>query len=81
MKKNNDFKINSGMNLLEVLFLIFLVLKLTGLIQWSWVWVLSPLWIDIILMIIVAAIIAFVTVVSERENSNEKSNNKKGKRK
>jgi hypothetical protein len=27
----------------------FLVLKLTGLIAWSWWWVLSPLWIPIAL--------------------------------
>lgn len=30
---------------LHDLLVIFLVLKLTGLIDWSWVWVLSPAWI------------------------------------
>ena len=30
-----------------LLFLIFLVLKLTNTIAWSWVWVTSPLWIPI----------------------------------
>lgn len=28
-----------------VLFLIFVILKIMGLITWSWFWVLSPLWI------------------------------------
>lgn len=33
----------------DILFLIFLVLKLTGNIDWSWWWVTSPLWIGFIL--------------------------------
>lgn len=33
----------------EVLILIFVVLKLVGTIDWSWWWVLSPMWIYIIL--------------------------------
>lgn len=28
-----------------LLFLLFLTLKLTGVIAWSWLWVTSPLWI------------------------------------
>ena len=33
-----------------VLFFIFLVLKLTGGVGWSWLWVLSPLWIPLALL-------------------------------
>ena len=33
------------MGIAEVLFVIFLVLKLVGVIAWSWWWVCSPLWI------------------------------------
>ena len=33
------------MNGINVLTMIFLVLKLVGVIHWSWWWVLSPLWI------------------------------------
>lgn len=32
---------------------IFVVLKVLGYINWSWLWVLSPLWIDVVLMIII----------------------------
>jgi len=35
-----------GMSAGGVLQLIFIVLKLTGVISWSWVWVLAPLWIS-----------------------------------
>ena len=34
-----------GISLPMVLFLIFLVLKLCGVIAWSWWWVTAPLWI------------------------------------
>lgn len=35
-----------------ILTIVFLVLKLTNVIEWSWWWVLSPLWILAILFII-----------------------------
>lgn len=43
----------TGLGLADVLLVIFIVLKLCGLISWSWLWVLSPLWISVILVIIV----------------------------
>ena len=48
---------NSGMVFISVLTLIFIVLKLTNNISWSWIWVLSPIWISIILMILIFGII------------------------
>lgn len=47
----------SGMGTLSVLTLILIVLKLTGLIDWSWVWVLSPVWIPGLFFAVVFAII------------------------
>lgn len=35
----------NGLGFGTVLFIVFLVLKLTGVIAWSWLWVLAPLWI------------------------------------
>lgn len=37
-------KISSGS-----LFILFLILKLTGVITWSWIWVTAPLWIPLVL--------------------------------
>jgi hypothetical protein len=37
-------------SILTILFVIFLVLKLTGNIDWSWWWVTSPLWIPLVLL-------------------------------
>lgn len=36
------------MSLAVVLFLIFLVLKLIGVIAWSWLWVTAPLWVGFV---------------------------------
>ncbi|NBP03630.1 MAG: hypothetical protein EBU90_26755 [Proteobacteria bacterium] len=39
-----------------LLTLIFITLKLTGHIDWSWVWVLSPTWITLLIAFIVIGI-------------------------
>ena len=37
--------VNNGVSFNGLLFITFLVLKLTGVINWSWIWVTAPLWI------------------------------------
>ncbi len=46
-----------GLGLVSVLTLVFVVLKLTGVINWSWIWVLSPVWIVGLLVVVVFATI------------------------
>ena len=41
-----------GLGLLSVLGIVFVVLKLVGVIDWSWIWVLCPFWIGIPIFII-----------------------------
>lgn len=41
---NSSATISVGTGPLFLLFLVFLVLKLTGTITWSWWWVTAPLW-------------------------------------
>jgi len=45
-------KRSNGLNFAEVLLLVFIVLKLLGVITWSWLWVLSPIWISVILFLV-----------------------------
>ena len=45
---------NGGIGLLEILCVIFIILKLCGIIAWSWWLVLIPLWIGIGLGILLA---------------------------
>ena len=43
MKEKKEIK-TVGLGFFEALTLLFVALKLTGVIAWSWLWVLSPLW-------------------------------------
>ena len=53
----NNTSSNRGLSFIDALTLIFIILKLLGKIQWSWVWVLSPLWISFIIRIILYVLI------------------------
>lgn len=48
----------SGLGLCDVLAVVFIVLKLVGIINWSWWWVLSPIWISFIIVLVLYGIIA-----------------------
>jgi hypothetical protein len=47
-----------------MLALIFITLKLTNVILWSWVWVLAPLWMPIAITLLVFLLIAIGVVNS-----------------
>jgi hypothetical protein len=57
---NNKNNSSSGLGLGMILFLIFMVLKLTDNITWSWWYVTLPLWGPILLVIAIAGIAALV---------------------
>ena len=55
---NNDIKYSSsGFPFFSILTIIFIVLKVLDIITWSWVWVLSPIWIGTICYVIVCIIV------------------------
>lgn len=47
---------SSGIGFLGLLAIVFIVLKLTKVIAWSWLWVLSPIWIPALLVVILIVI-------------------------
>lgn len=57
MSKNSNGTTGGGLGLSGVLLVVFIVLKLCKVITWSWVWVLSPLWISLIIWGIILLII------------------------
>ena len=50
-------RIEIGGFFLPTLTLIFIALKLTGHITWSWVWVLAPLWIPAVIVVMLFLIV------------------------
>jgi hypothetical protein len=57
---NSTSSNSGGIGFCGLLTVLFIGLKLTGYIAWSWWWVWSPIWIPlVIVLLIVALIVAF----------------------
>ena len=56
---------NGGIGFVGVLQIVFIVLKLCNVISWSWLWVLSPLWISLGLTAIVIIILTLVSLIAK----------------
>jgi membrane protein YdbS with pleckstrin-like domain len=56
-----------------ILFIVFLILKLTNVIAWSWWWVTSPLWIPIAIAIVIFIFIFIFQFIIHRKKRNKKS--------
>ena len=63
MDNRNSGAAGSGIGLSGVLFIVFLVLKLCGVIDWSWWWVTAPLWIPVALGIVIFVIAMIVIII------------------
>jgi hypothetical protein len=55
----------NGIPLPTIMFLIFLVLKLTNQVDWSWWWVTAPLWGGFIFFFVAIALLAIVKEFAE----------------
>jgi len=62
---NNEQKkvTGSGFSLGTVLFIVFLILKLTHVIDWSWWWVTAPLWIPVAIAVGILAIVGLIVLL------------------
>jgi len=54
---NNTKNVSVNFPIFGILGLIFITLKLTGHITWSWLWVLSPFWIPLGLALLIFSIV------------------------
>lgn len=64
--KENKTSVNGGIGFVGLLTIAFIVLKLVGVITWSWVWVLSPLWISaVIYVVIIVAVVGWFAVANK----------------
>jgi hypothetical protein len=55
MSEKQITPINSG--ILTMMFAVFVTLKLTGNIDWSWWWVTSPLWLPVAILFFVLGVL------------------------
>lgn len=56
---------NGGIGFAGLLTILFIGLKLTHYIDWSWWWVLSPLWIAVLLVVGISAAVFAVAVIRD----------------
>ena len=62
MSDQGNSTTRSGIGFCGLLTIAFIVLKLTHVIDWSWWWVLAPMWAGVGL--IVAVIVAFAIIIT-----------------
>lgn len=56
---------SSGIGFVGLLTILFIGLKLTDHIDWSWWWVLSPIWITFSILLVILGLIALVVACDE----------------
>lgn len=66
MASNSSSNAGGGIGFAGLLTIVFIVLKLIGKITWSWVWVLSPLWISIALVVLIFIILGIAYLIVKK---------------
>ena len=64
MEKKTETRV--GLGFAEALTLLFIGLKLCKVIDWPWLWVLSPIWITLGFVLSVAVLISTLKKLAER---------------
>ncbi|KAA8750173.1 hypothetical protein [Paenibacillus sp. UASWS1643] len=69
MSKQDNVRANNngGIGIFGLLGVLFVALKLTGVITWSWWWVTLPFWGGIALLLVIIAIITLIALATDRK--------------
>lgn len=59
--KNNST--TGGIGFCGLLTIVFIVLKLTKVIAWSWIWVLAPIWIPTVIWLVLAVLYVVLDLI------------------
>lgn len=71
MNDNENNTSKGGTGFCSLLTIAFIVLKLTKVIDWSWLWVLAPLWITFAVYVLISIILVIVVNVHDK-NANKR---------
>jgi len=63
MSKPSSTSSSGGIGFTGLLTIVFIVLKLTGYIHWTWWWVLSPLWIGALVGLVILGIVLVIVII------------------
>jgi hypothetical protein len=62
--ENKSSGTSGGIRFTGLLTIVFIVLKLVGVIAWSWWWVLSPIWVSLLVAFLAFLIVTTVALMS-----------------
>jgi len=62
--ENKSSGTSGGIGFAGLLTIVFIVLKLVGVIAWSWWWVLSPIWVSLLVALLAFLIVTTVALMS-----------------
>lgn len=63
MSDNSKNTTSGGIGFFGLLAIVFITLKLIGVIDWPWVWVLAPIWGGIVLALVVLLVIGIIIAI------------------
>lgn len=66
---SNNTAPSSGIGFVGLLIILFIGLKLTGFIDWSWWWVLFPLWIGVAFSAVFFVLLLIYMIVVEAKGN------------
>jgi hypothetical protein len=69
---NSSSTSGGGISFIGLLTIVFITLKLTGYITWSWWWVLSPIWISWIFIFLILIIVIVWAVMQDKKGFRRK---------
>ncbi len=75
MSSNSNSQASGALGFTGDLTILFIALKLTHFISWSWWWVLSPMWISVAAVLVIVGLmvlVAFVSVTIEERRGGAK---------
>ena len=62
---DNKSTASSRIGFSGLLAILFIALKLTGVITWSWLWVLAPIWIPFVIVVFILIIAGIVIIANK----------------
>jgi uncharacterized protein (DUF983 family) len=62
---SNNTSASGGIGFPGLLTVLFIGLKLTGYINWPWIWILSPMWISLLLAVVILGIAAIILLLQK----------------
>lgn len=72
MSSSRNIRTDGGIGFAGLLTVLFIGLKLTGYIDWSWWWVLSPLWISFLVVAVFLAVVFTIAAWGESRKGRRK---------